>query len=273
VALVSDEAICLRLHDFSETSQIVTLFTRRHGLIRTLAKGAKRLTKAGRGKFDGGIDLLDLGDAVFIDKLENELHLLTEWRQADPHLALRRSARPTRLALLCGELTTSLFAPHDAHPQVFERLATTLIDLPTPLREETALAFVIDAVDEAGLTPVFDRCVACSTRIESHRPAVLAIDLGGLVCESCEGRSRQLMRLDARLLSIASMIARLPRVAGRVARLPRLAPSQTDPLLRLFSAHVGYASGREIRSARTFIDRPSDASRSARSPARWASAV
>lgn len=272
MALVSDEAICLRLHDFSETSQIVTLFTRRHGLIRTLAKGAKRTTKTGRGKFDGGIDLLDLGDAVFIDKLENELHLLTEWRQADPHLALRRSSRSTRLALLCGELTFNLFAPHDDHPQVFERLETTLIDLPTPLREETALAYVIDAIEEAGLSPVLDRCVACGGRIDPRRPAVFAVDLGGLVCAACEPRSRQRMRVDPRLLSIASMIGRLPRAAGRVARLPRLVPTQTDPLLRLYSAHTGYGTGREIRSARTLIDPPSDATRSDRSPARSASA-
>lgn len=273
MALVSDEGICLRLHDFSETSQIVTLFTRRHGLIRTLAKGAKRVTKTGRGKFDGGIDLLDRGDAVFIDKLENELHLLTEWRQAEPHLALRRSARSIRLAMVCGELTSTLYGPHDAHPIVFDRLAATLVDLAGAGREEAALAYAIDAVEEAGLAPVLDRCVACGGRVDEKRPAVFAIELAGVVCATCESRSRQRMRLDPRLLSIATMVGRLPRLGGRVARLPRLVSAQTDPLLRLLCAHASYATGREIRSARAFSAPSPVATQSGQSPVRSASAT
>ena len=39
---ISDYAICIRRWDFSETSQTVSLFTRESGIIRGLAKGAKR---------------------------------------------------------------------------------------------------------------------------------------------------------------------------------------------------------------------------------------
>ena len=63
--LVSDRCICLRKTEFSETSQILTLFSRTFGVVRLMAKGAHRRTKAGSSKFDGGIDFLDLGQAVF----------------------------------------------------------------------------------------------------------------------------------------------------------------------------------------------------------------
>lgn len=39
---VSDDAVCIRHWDWSETSQTVSLFTRGHGLVRALAKGSKR---------------------------------------------------------------------------------------------------------------------------------------------------------------------------------------------------------------------------------------
>ena len=59
--LVNDRCICLRKIEYSETSQILALFSRGHGLVRVIAKGAHRRTKAGASKFDGGVDLLDVG--------------------------------------------------------------------------------------------------------------------------------------------------------------------------------------------------------------------
>ncbi len=58
--LVSDRCICLRKLDYSETSQILMLMSRDYGIIRVIAKGAHRKTKAGASRFDGGIDLLDV---------------------------------------------------------------------------------------------------------------------------------------------------------------------------------------------------------------------
>ena len=40
--MVSDEAISLSVSDYSETSQIVSLFTLHSGRVRLLAKGSKR---------------------------------------------------------------------------------------------------------------------------------------------------------------------------------------------------------------------------------------
>ena len=87
--LVHDRCICLRKVEFSETSQILTLFARQHGINRVIAKGAHRRTKAGASKFDGGIDLLDVGEAVFSHDLAKDLPPLTEWGLREGHLELR----------------------------------------------------------------------------------------------------------------------------------------------------------------------------------------
>ena len=65
--LVRDRCICLRKVEYSETSQIVALFAREHGIIRLIAKGAHRRTKAGASKFDGGVDLLPIADLLKSD--------------------------------------------------------------------------------------------------------------------------------------------------------------------------------------------------------------
>src|SRR6476661_6903878 len=128
MALTRDRCICLRRTEYSETSQILTLFGREHGLLRLIAKGAHRRTKAGASKFDGGADLLDLGDAVFSLRLEKELATLTEWSLRDGHLELRGSLRALYLGQYAAELTSLLFEEHDPHPWLFDRLARTLTE-------------------------------------------------------------------------------------------------------------------------------------------------
>ncbi len=61
---VTDDGICLRVVDFSETSQIVGMFTRGHGLVPLIAKGAKRASK--KNVMSGPLDLLTSGEVVFV---------------------------------------------------------------------------------------------------------------------------------------------------------------------------------------------------------------
>src|SRR6476659_9272902 len=99
MALARDRCICLRKLDYSETSQILQLFGREYGLLRVIAKGAHRRTKAGASKFDGGIDLLDNGEAVFTHDPGRDLATLTEWTLREGHLGLRSTLRGMYLAL------------------------------------------------------------------------------------------------------------------------------------------------------------------------------
>ena len=66
----------IRLADFSNTSRVVTFFTRDFGKISTIAKGGKRL----KGPFDTGLDLLSESDLVFLRKSGTALDILTEAR-------------------------------------------------------------------------------------------------------------------------------------------------------------------------------------------------
>src|SRR3954468_5679911 len=148
MALTRDRCLCLRKVEYSETSQIVTLFGRGHGLMRLIAKGAHRRTKAGASKFDGGLDLLDLGDAVFSLRLEKDLATLTEWSLRDGHLELRGDLRALYLGQYAAEVVGHLIEEHDPHAQLFDRFAQTLTALAEPTREELFLAFQLDLFRE-----------------------------------------------------------------------------------------------------------------------------
>src|SRR3978361_2404240 len=159
MALAQDRGICLRKFEYSETSQILTFFAREHGLLRVIAKGAHRKTKAGSSKFGGGVDLLDVGRAVFTFEPSRELNTLTEWHLEEGHLELRRSLRGIYLAQYAAELTGLLFEEKDPNALLFDRLLHTVLDLGTPRVEESFLAFELDLLREAGYLPELHVCV------------------------------------------------------------------------------------------------------------------
>src|SRR5262249_19675374 len=129
MGFLTDDCICLLKAEFSETSQILTLFSAAHGVVKVMAKGAHRRTKAGASKFDGGIDLLDRGEAMFTDRTDKDLAILTEWKLLDGHLALRKNLRGMYLGMYAAELVAMFFEQHDPHPEMFGLLSHCLNEL------------------------------------------------------------------------------------------------------------------------------------------------
>ncbi len=161
MAVVHDRCVCLRKTEFSETSQIVTLFSRTYGILPLIAKGAHRQTKAGASKFSGGIDYLDAGEAGFSHDPARDLPPLTDWHLTEGHQSLRHHLRSIYLGLYSAELVNRLIEEHDPHPELFDRLEATLSDLATPRREEIFLAFELDLLRESGYLPEVFACVNC----------------------------------------------------------------------------------------------------------------
>ena len=247
MALVHDRSICLRKIEYSETSQILHLFTREHGVIHVIAKGAHRRTKVGASKFDGGIDLIDLGDAVFTLHLR-EMETLTEWHLLDGHLELRQDLRSLNLAVYCAELVGTVVEANDPHTLLFDRLEQTLKEVSTARREEAFLMFQLDLLQETGVMPEFFACVVTGALLTSHSgPVKFSPSRGGVVCGDALKGITDGIPLDPRLLRLVQTILRLPRQSGAAQRLPKLTRHQTDPLNRLLAAHIQFSLGKRLR--------------------------
>jgi DNA repair protein RecO (recombination protein O) len=238
--LAHDRCVCLFKTEYSETSQILTLFSREHGIIRAIAKGAHRRTKAGASRFDGGVDFLDVGSAVFTHDPGRELSTLTEWHLDEGHLGLRKSLRALHLGLYAAELAGRLIEEHDPHPEIFDKVVSVLPQLATPRREEAFLAFALDLLRESGYLPELLACVACGTTTADWSRAWFSPSRGGIVCRNCEATLPDRRELDIRLLRLLQTLLRAPR-------LPQLTRHQTDPLNRLLADQVEQTLGRPLR--------------------------
>ena len=240
-----DRAICLRKTEYSETSQVVTLLTRSFGLIRAIAKGAHRKTKAGAGKFDGGIDLAELGDAVFTHEVSRELETLTEWTLRDGHLDLRRDLRSIYLAYYAGEMTDRLLEPHDPAPDLFDRVCVTLDALASPKREEVFLAYELELLRQTGYLPELSLCIGCGRPATlGSGPGFFVARLGGVVCSACEPKLPERRTIRTEHLRTAQHLLR--RLASWQSERDRSAIEET--------ATVQTASNEVMREKSTVAD-------------------
>lgn len=245
--LVNDRCICIRKVEYSETSQILHLFSRGRGLLRVIAKGAHRVTKAGSSKFGGGIDLLDLGDATFSERLEKDLQTLTEWKLLEGHLDLRRSLRAIHLGTYAAELVNSLTHEHDPHPRLFDVLERVAMELGTPRLEQEFIAFALDLLREAGFMPDLSRCASCG------RPAApaqsFALERSGVLCRNCEMNFPTRITVPPGIINILQTLLR-SIAPGGPRRLPMLTRHQADPINRLLAEHIQHTLGKELRTVR-----------------------
>ncbi len=134
---VSTPAIVLSTLRYSETSKIVRLATRDHGVQSVIAKGALRP----KSRFGASLQLLSEGEAQFLLKEHRELHLLTSFDLRRLHVGLATGLE--RYAVACALSEVMLrFAPPDPHPESFDLLRHARAELEVaPLSSVEALGY------------------------------------------------------------------------------------------------------------------------------------
>ena len=116
------EAIVIRLTRLTDTSLIVHWFTEDHGLVKTVAKGARRA----KSPFSGQIDLFFGGEITFSQARRGDLHTLREVAIRDWREGLRRHYDSTLLAAYCCQLMESAVEPEHPEPGFYDLLKRAL---------------------------------------------------------------------------------------------------------------------------------------------------
>ena len=205
------DGVVLRTVDYSETSQVVTFWTREAGRMTGIAKGAKRARTA----FHGPFDLFALHRLNYREKTAGQLHLLTAADLLDAHAGLR--ADPVRLiaAGWCAEILLGLTAEGMPTPDLFDLLAETLAGLSgagsagspasPPPWEAVLFRFEAQALTHLGHRPRLAACAACGA---PHGPTALySPRAGGALCDRCARGEAASLRVRAESLRLLDRLA------------------------------------------------------------------
>ena len=236
-----DLAIVLRAVEFSESSLVVTLFTREFGKLGALAKGGRRL----KGPFESALDLLGLCRIVFLHKSSGALDLLTEAK-------LLRRFRPPGRDLLClyagyyvAELLDGLTDENDPHPELFDLADETLEALaagePVPRR---VVRWELGMLRLLGHMPSLDACAECAAPIPNGgRIAFGQLD-GGVLCSRCRVGKTHVASVSAGTLRTMAQLASLE---GRAWQRIEIDPRTLGEMRGLLNQYLTHLLGRKPR--------------------------
>ena len=219
MAIVTSEGIVLKAHALGDTSRIVSVYTRDHGLRKFVAKGARKTPS----RFGYALEPLSRSMFVFYLKPDRDLHLLSKAEVIDALGA--RIADLDRLAHAQAalELVDRLVWGEEPHPRLYGLLVQALdgcARAPVAALPAVTLAFQLQLAGELGYRPRLDRC-AIDGRPVSQRRA-FSPGRGGLLCDACAAREGGIVLLSGEALgSLALLMSRPILEAGEFIELPR----------------------------------------------------
>jgi DNA repair protein RecO (recombination protein O) len=238
MALVRDTAICIRAWDWSQTSQMVVAFSREHGLLRGIAKGARRLGS----NYAGGFEPLTRGDIVFStaawekaasgrEQASSGLVTITAWDVLELFPSGRTSLRNFLACCCMLDLVQRGMQEADPHPEVFDAFTATLRALAAgEMTAEQALAsFTWTLLHETGHAPSLASNMLTNQTLEVAKVYAFYPRLGGFAPDTA---SREASTHDAQANSERGPAWRVRAetlLALRSLATPGLATSTMQP--------------------------------------------
>ena len=238
----TDDAVVLRRFDWSETSQIAWLYTRSRGLVRGVAKGAKRP----RSAFDGGLETLTRGEVGIITKPDADLATLTFWDLREVWWSVRTNLDANRAGLFAAGLLASIVTDQDPYPRLFDELTGLLASLESGSEPWAAvLRFQWAALEDTGHAPRLAEASA-----HSQEPAMaLGFDPeGGIFTPDPGSHAPSLWRVRGSTVRAVASAA-----AGRAGDPT---PEDVARANRFLMTYWTWILGREPRVARLLQGKP-----------------
>jgi DNA repair protein RecO (recombination protein O) len=247
--LVSTPAVVLSSLRYSETSKIVRLATREHGVQSAIAKGALRA----KSRFGGALQLLSEGQAQFLMKQHRELNVLTGFDLRRLHVGLAADLDRYAIASALAEVMLR-FAPSDPHPESFDVLQEALDALESSPRgtiEPLGFRLLWQLVSVLGFAPSVDVCVIDGTPLAAQAPLPFSTRDGGALCATCatqRGATQLPQRDRTDLLALLDPAAALPTLDARHGAAHRRL------LARYIRYHLG--EGADLPALEFWMQRP-----------------
>lgn len=209
-------AIVLHAFPYGETSKIVRLATRDHGVQSAIAKGANRP----KSRFGAHLQFLSEGVAHYHAKPHRELHTLSGFdvtvQRHELAAHLRRYAAAAALAELMLRCT-----PAEPHPEIFDLLSQALDALAageSAAVEILGLTALWSVVGALGFAPALEQCAGCGASLPESGGGAFSLVHGGLLCATCASGVETARLTAADRAALAAFVAGAPPAESPDAR-------------------------------------------------------
>lgn len=184
--LVETESIVLKTYNLAEADKIVLFLTRDHGVVRGVAKGAKRL----KSRFGSGLEPFSV---VILSYFEKEVLELVSIQKADLVASYFEAASDPQFLQKFAYLSDLLvlFSPPNDPNEVLYRMMRACLDAAVTDQKGLSaigLYFELWLLRISGLLPDWSKCADCNRSFMSNEPASIQSNYH-LICRQCRRTS------------------------------------------------------------------------------------
>ncbi len=217
--IITTEAIVLRSIKYSETSKIVTFYTRELGRVGAIVKGVRKK----ESKLGSALEPMSHVQIVLYTKESREVQTVSqcELLKSFHHLAADLDSLSAGFTFL--ELVYTITHEQEQNIPLFSLLRDTLISLGNQQSAHTnfLLYFELKLAELLGYLPLFTHCGNCGNAIETETvtsPWFFSIQKGSPICGSCSQAMQGLVRVSSRSITALQTLhgISVPEEAGRV---------------------------------------------------------
>ncbi|MDI1241130.1 MAG: DNA repair protein RecO [bacterium] len=182
MSLRQTEAIVIKSYSLSEADRIVVFFTREFGLIRGVAKGAKRL----QSRFGSMLEPFSTVSLEYFQKEERELVSIQSVDLIKSRFATASDPDFLDTYSYIGDLLTDFSFPHDADEKLYRMLSACLSAAETERGlASVGLYFEVWLLRLSGFLPDWSSCEVCSRPTDPSREFLLVPGFH-LQCPTCK---------------------------------------------------------------------------------------
>jgi DNA repair protein RecO (recombination protein O) len=203
MGLVETQAIVLQTYQLADADKIVLCMTEKAGLIRGVARGARRL----KSKFGASLEPFTLIQLTFFEKETRELVTIKAAEIIKSYFDAARNTDAVTGLIYILELVKEFAPPHQADERLF-KLARVCVDF---LAHNPSSSYAISAYSElwtlklTGFLPEFKVCSDCGRQLGDSHPGRIYISYEGVLrCQSCQKGAGQTLSGEAYTLLSAT---------------------------------------------------------------------
>jgi DNA repair protein RecO (recombination protein O) len=234
--MLKTPALVLKSINWSESSKIVSLYTRMQGRVDVIAKGALRRNSP----YTGILETLSSIEALIYFNPARDLHILGQISLENNFTAVRNDLHKTAYAFAILELIYTLMHPKEGDEIFYDFVLNMLESISRhPLPVIILWYFLLKLASYLGFKPQFNICPGCNNELTTEL-AYFQYKNGSIFCSSCAPTSVNAYELPREFYRFFNLLqnSHHKKITDFVSH-PKPASKCTDFLMNYLNFHTG----------------------------------
>lgn len=188
MALIETESLVLRSYNLADADKIVIFLTISEGLVRGVAKGAKRL----KSKFGSTLEPFSIVNITFFQKEQRELVAIRDIELKKSFFNDAGNIRFLQKFAYLADLLIEFAPPHDPNDRLYKmsKVCLETASLNPMNLDAVVLYFELWILKLGGYLPSWDICNSCKRDFTTEESAILQLDFH-LFCNNCQNSQQK----------------------------------------------------------------------------------